>query len=129
MGRLFWTFPDGLPGIGLLVMRVVLALSLISLCVANWPAETLPSMLCAAESLSAILLLAGFLTPVGSACASGIELWRAYSNPSDAFAHVLLATIAASLTLIGPGASSVDARVFGWRRLDVRSKGSSPNSN
>jgi hypothetical protein len=33
---------------------------------------------------------------------------------------VLLAALAAALALLGPGAWSIDARLFGWRRVEVR---------
>jgi hypothetical protein len=111
-------------------MRVVVAGALLGRCLANWPTETVPAVLCVAESISAVLLLAGLGTRIGSAGAAGIELWRAYSNPADSLVHVLLATLGASLGLLGPGAFSIDARIFGWRRIsvpDVRAAaGSSP---
>jgi hypothetical protein len=31
-------------------------------------------------------------------------------------------TIGAGLALLGPGAWSVDARLFGWKRIDVRDR-------
>jgi len=31
----------------------------------------------------------------------------------------MLATLAIALALIGPGAWSVDARLFGWKRIDI----------
>jgi uncharacterized membrane protein YphA (DoxX/SURF4 family) len=34
--------------------------------------------------------------------------------------HVLLAALGVSLVMLGPGAWSLDARLFGRRRIDVR---------
>jgi putative oxidoreductase len=33
-----------------------------------------------------------------------------------------LGALGAALALLGPGAWSVDARLFGWKRLDIRSR-------
>jgi hypothetical protein len=34
--------------------------------------------------------------------------------------HVLLMTLTIASALVGPGAWSVDARFFGWKRIDIR---------
>lgn len=122
MPRLFWTFPDGLPGAGLLLMRVVAAAALLHRAGAGWyePSFGLPFALSAAEALSAISLLAGVGTPCGGAIAAAIELWRAYSNPGDLLVSGLLATLAGSLALLGAGAASVDSWIFGWQQIEVR---------
>jgi hypothetical protein len=62
-----------------------------------------------------------------------INLWeilagRAAAPFPDTFPDIvtgsafLLAAIGAALGLLGPGAWSVDARLFGWRRIDVRNR-------
>jgi hypothetical protein len=33
---------------------------------------------------------------------------------------MLLGTLGAALALLGPGGCSVDARLFGWKRIDIR---------
>ena len=67
-----------------------------------------------------ILLLAGLWTPIAGVLAAAIELWHTFSQPADALTHIMLATLATALALIGPGAWSVDARLFGWKRIDIR---------
>jgi putative oxidoreductase len=66
-----------------------------------------------------ILLLAGLWTPFAGALAAAIELWCAFSQPGDPLTHILLATLVTALALAGPGAWSVDARFFGWKRINI----------
>jgi uncharacterized membrane protein YphA (DoxX/SURF4 family) len=68
-----------------------------------------------------ILLLAGLWTPVAGLLAGVIELWFAFSRDGDTLTHILLMTLAIASALVGPGAWSVDARFFGWKRIDIRS--------
>jgi uncharacterized membrane protein YphA (DoxX/SURF4 family) len=64
------------------------------------------------------LLLVGFLTPVAAAVAGGIELVHAPAAiPSMAFP----VAVAAAVTLLGPGAFSLDARCFGLREIIIPS--------
>lgn len=67
-----------------------------------------------------ILLLAGLWTPIAGVLAAVIEMWHAFSQPGDGLTHIMLATLAIAVVLVGPGAWSVDARLFGWKRIDIR---------
>jgi putative oxidoreductase len=66
-----------------------------------------------------ILLLAGLWTPLAAAIAAVIEAWCAFSQRGDPLTHMPLITLIAALALLGPGAWSVDARLFGWKRIDI----------
>jgi len=78
------------------------------------------SVLAAAAGM---LLLAGLCTPIAGALAAGDELWCAFSQrfsqPGDPLTHILLATLGTAVALLGPGAWSVDARLFGWKRINI----------
>jgi uncharacterized membrane protein YphA (DoxX/SURF4 family) len=63
-----------------------------------------------------VLLLAGLWTPVAGVLVSVLEIWISVAHSGDG-AHILAAAIALGLSLIGPGAWSVDALVFGRRRI------------
>jgi putative oxidoreductase len=70
--------------------------------------------------LAGILLVAGLWTPVSGSLVAALELWILISaKPADPLPNILMASIGAALALVGPGAWSVDARLFGWKRIDV----------
>lgn len=75
------------------------------------------------EALAAgigILLLVGLWTPIVGALAAVVAAWCAFSNPGDAGFYILLGTLGVALALLGPGAWSIDARLFGWKRVEIR---------
>ena len=47
------------------------------------------------------------------------ELWIVVAHVGDPWISIMLATIGGTAAMLGPGAFSVDARLFGRRHLDV----------
>jgi uncharacterized membrane protein YphA (DoxX/SURF4 family) len=82
-------------------------------------AFSLAPALSIAEGLSTPFLVAGLATPFWAATIAVIQLWRAYADPGQFMLHALLATLSGSVAMLGAGAISVDAWIFGWRRIDV----------
>lgn len=121
MQRLFSTFARGWPGVGLLLLRVAAGSSLIArsiLVLGNTPTfGTVFFQLFIATA--GLLLIAGLWTPVGAAVMVLLELWRSISRYGDTASDILLCTLALAIALLGPGAWSVDARLFGWKRIDI----------
>jgi len=72
------------------------------------------------EIAAGLLLLAGFWTPIAGVLLAVIEIWSAFTHPHDPWSYILLATLGAALAMLGPGAWSLDARLFGWKRIDIR---------
>ena len=70
-------------------------------------------------AIAGILLLIGLWTPVVGAIVAGTELWIIFLLPQDLRLHILQAVFGVGLALIGPGVWSVDARLYGWRRVEI----------
>jgi hypothetical protein len=66
-----------------------------------------------------LLVLAGLSTPIAGTLVAVLALLNFFSQPGDPWIWILLGTQGAALALLGPGAWSVDARLFGWKRLDI----------
>ena len=124
MRRLFSGFARGLPGAGLLFMRLVAGIALVTRAVAilcDGP-KLGPAILQLLMAGAGLLLLAGLWTPIAGALVTVIYIWDIFSHPGDPWTNILLVTLCAALALLGPGAWSVDARLFGWKRIDIRNR-------
>jgi uncharacterized membrane protein YphA (DoxX/SURF4 family) len=69
-----------------------------------------------------LFLFVGLWTPIAGALVAIVELWGAFSGIDHLRSGVLLATLGAALALLGPGVWSVDARLFGRKRIDIRDR-------
>jgi len=76
-----------------------------------------------------LFLLAGLWTPVAGSVVAVIELWYAFSQPGDPLIRILLGTVGVALALVGPGKWSVDARLFGWKRINIPTGRVSPSDH
>ena len=120
MQRLFSTFPEGWPGTGLLFLRVIAVIPSVQHGIAGLvtaPPPTLAAQLVAA--CAAALLLVGLWTPVAGVSMALGELSLAFLHTHDPWIHILLGALGAALAMLGPGAWSVDARVFGRKRIQI----------
>jgi hypothetical protein len=70
--------------------------------------------------VAAVLLLGGLWTPVVGSLIAIVGLWIGVSSRAELSTSLLLIAIGVALALLGPGVWSVDARLYGWRRIDVR---------
>ena len=67
---------------------------------------------------AAILLIIGLYTPIVGTFVAIIESCRVVIISADRLLYLLLATISVALAMLGPGLWSVDARLFGWKRIE-----------
>ena len=118
MQRLFSTFPAGLPGAGLLLLRAAVAIPLLytGLLTVTSSSPAIMEMLSAA---AAILLLIGLWTPPAGVVVAVAELGLAVLHPSEPWTYVHFATMGAALAMLGPGGGSVDARLFGRKQIRI----------
>jgi uncharacterized membrane protein YphA (DoxX/SURF4 family) len=119
--RLFSTFATGWPGIGLLVQRLLIATALLCYGIGHMRepslfALVLPNVIAAGAGM---LLLVGLWTPVVGTVVAVAELWIVCSHAGDPWIRIILATLGATLAMIGPGAWSIDARLFGRKHIAI----------
>jgi len=119
MQRLYTTFPNEWPGAGLLLLRLaegipsVLEGTLRTLS----SGATIAALPYAADIVSGLLLIMGFWTPIGGLLQALVELSSVLAGAG--YEHIIRGMIGVSLAMLGPGAWSVDARLFGRKRIDV----------
>ena len=121
MHRASSTFADRLPSHALLLLRGIVAITLIARCVQIVNGESLqtiaPHVIVAGVGL---FVLFGLWTSVAGAVVAIIELFIAFSHTHDPWLSVLLASVGIAVALLGPGTWSVDARRSGWKRIEIR---------
>lgn len=66
-----------------------------------------------------IFILVGLWTPIAGTLVSLIEVWAFLSRGVDPWFPIILATLSATLAMIGPGAWSIDARLFGRKHIET----------
>ena len=110
-------FPQGAPGVALLLLRTSVAAILIanSANFSDWAGR----IFFAGAVLVSIFVIAGFLTPYLSIVAVGISIANFFAAAEpNRLTSVFIICDAVALALLGPGAYSVDSRLFG-RRVTV----------
>ena len=129
--RLYSTFADGWPGIALLLMRLVVGGVVLWHAGPNlWSDPPLHIIVAYATlALAALLLIAGLWTPVAGAVVVVVAISEIVATGAPPVGRLLAATIAGALTMLGPGRLSIDARLFGWKRIEAPPRRSQSNAH
>ena len=111
-------FPAGLPGAALLLFRFAVAGIVLVTVLDSEPIDSLDLWKAATMLVVTVLLWFGAFTPIASVISIAIEViyWPTSSGLSDAeqVCHIVMSF---ALFFLGPGAYSIDARMFGRRLI------------
>ena len=120
MQKLFSAFPGGWPGLGLLLLRVLVGVTLIAQTltyIESGKSNPLSWLVAATVLIIASCLLVGFMTPIAAVviglATAALVIFTV--NPNQAGLNVIVLTTV--IALLGPGAFSIDARMFGRREI------------
>lgn len=69
-----------------------------------------------------LLLFIGLWTPIAGAVIAFVELWIIFSRTGDPSMSGILAILGGTLAMIGPGAWSVDAHLFGRKLIEISNR-------
>ena len=117
MQKLFSMFPRGAPGLALLLLRLFVGAVLV--CDAVTAVSALNEVLVYVLVACALAVVVGFVTPIAAVLAALIETIGLNAHVIQIALHSFAPiVIGIALALLGPGAYSVDARMFGRRLLE-----------
>jgi uncharacterized membrane protein YphA (DoxX/SURF4 family) len=134
--RTFSGFPTGYPGVALLLLRLVAGGGASSqawlFIIANHAAVHTSVVVALLAFVTGVALIIGFMTPIASVLLSAGGLLLTVD--SSVSGHLLLfesgmarlefIVISAALISLGPGALSLDARLYGRREIELNGNGS-----
>ena len=117
--RLYSTSANGSPGRALLLLRFAVSAFLIRHALAMGPPLDLSRWQSGTSAIASLFVLVGLWTPFSAALTAVIEFWIAATTADYRSAHLFAAAVSCGLVGLGPGAWSIDARLFGRRRISV----------
>lgn len=112
-------FPTGSAGVALVVLRSIVAVTVFVNSSACWPMGS-THVVRGIAALVSLCLLLGFLTPYCATASCVLELaLLVTTHASNRFELVISTLTAAATAVLGPGAYSVDARLFGRKLIKI----------
>ena len=135
MGRLCPSYPGGRIGVGLFLLRALVGASAVLNGIAYLSGGAATAFISWTAGIVAMLagacLLAGFLTSLFGAVVAADVAAVTFSWLRPSWSHgiagvlsaITLIVVATAVALLGPGAYSVDARLFGLREIVITRSG------
>jgi putative oxidoreductase len=114
-------FPYGCPGRGLLLVRLVVGLILIHDGIDALMGVPQRESIAMQEiaAIPGMFLLVGLWTPIAGTIVALSEIWIVLTGTDHPRGTILMATLGIAFAFLGLGALSIDARLFGRKRLDI----------
>ena len=121
MRRLFTTFASGVPGLGLLLLRLTVGITLIYQGVIALGLDPpLGSMVFYSFlMLLGVLIVVGLWTPIVGVLGGLGSFWYAHTHLASWAPSVRIGIMAVALALLGPGTWSFDAWLYGWKQIKI----------
>lgn len=114
-------FPTGSVGIALLILRTSVAAAVIvnavacsNLGISQW--------IIAGMMFCAVFLCLGALTPYAAAIVAFTQIWCFRRAGNDTFQFLTAIVGSGIVSVLGPGAYSIDSRIFGRKLLELPPK-------
>lgn len=119
--RFISNFAGGWPALGLLLIRIAAGTALIIDGKARiyLSQPVLPLILGALAVSDGAVLVAGLWTPLAGVLAVALSAGEILIYHENPYPGVLLAAMGAGVAFVGPGAFSVDAWLFGLKKIDI----------
>ena len=118
MQRLYSMFPCGAAGLGLLLLRLQIAIHMFGLSYLMNASMAMPDWISGVLILLSSFVALGLVTPIASLACAICGLLVAYQSQGGIAVGGLLPQLSPlALILLGPGAYALDARIFGRHLL------------
>lgn len=111
-------FPTGLVGVALLVLRAFVAMTLVINAAETWALGT-ASWKIVGFALAALFLCLGLLTPCVSLLTALLEIGVLVYVGGNHFQLTTSIVGCGIISVLGPGAYSIDSRIFGRKLLEL----------
>jgi hypothetical protein len=130
MERLYSQYPNGVVGLAVLLLRIVVSSWLtrdaIHSIINSPPTESMIQIVINALLISlSLFVVFGLRTSYVLIASVGLlltsELYSRISDDQGWFCLLLLVLVSVSVALLGPGGYSLDARLSGWRSINISS--------